>query len=198
MQKEINWAPFNITRRCGACATIVPTEPTKIYTSSQQRTFNVTTNWTPHFHNEVRRYLNNVLPRRWIGRGCERDNRLMPWPARSPDLTPCDFFLWGYIKDKVYVPPLPNDLGDLKRRINTIDAGMGRTGISHWCLPRDPRWSHWTSIRSKPNFHSFSFYWYLLHQFRLSNLGVVTFWNPGEHYELPCIISIQYYFFWWS
>jgi hypothetical protein len=23
-----------------------------------------------------------------------------------PDLTLCDFFLWGYIKDKVFVPPL--------------------------------------------------------------------------------------------
>ena len=21
------------------------------------------------------------------------------WPARSPDLTPCDFFLWGYLKE---------------------------------------------------------------------------------------------------
>ena len=26
----------------------------------------------------------------------------MPWPPRSPDLTPCDFFLWGFIKSKVY------------------------------------------------------------------------------------------------
>ena len=24
------------------------------------------------------------------------------YPARSPDLTPMDFFLWGYLKDKVY------------------------------------------------------------------------------------------------
>ena len=24
------------------------------------------------------------------------------WPARSPDLHPCDFFLWGYLKSKVY------------------------------------------------------------------------------------------------
>ena len=24
------------------------------------------------------------------------------WPARSPDLTPCDFFLWGKLKAKVY------------------------------------------------------------------------------------------------
>jgi hypothetical protein len=24
------------------------------------------------------------------------------WPPRSPDLTPCNFFLWGYLKAKVY------------------------------------------------------------------------------------------------
>jgi len=24
------------------------------------------------------------------------------WPPRSPDLTHCDFFLWGYLKTKVY------------------------------------------------------------------------------------------------
>jgi hypothetical protein len=24
------------------------------------------------------------------------------WPARSPDLNLCDFFLWGCLKDKVY------------------------------------------------------------------------------------------------
>jgi len=24
------------------------------------------------------------------------------WPAHSPDLTPCDFFLWGYLKAEVY------------------------------------------------------------------------------------------------
>ena len=25
------------------------------------------------------------------------------WPPRSPDLSACDFFLWGYLKSKVYV-----------------------------------------------------------------------------------------------
>lgn len=24
------------------------------------------------------------------------------WPARSPDLAPCDFFLWGYLKEEVF------------------------------------------------------------------------------------------------
>ena len=36
----------------------------------------------------------------------------LPWLPRSPDLTPCDFFLWGYIKD-VYLPLMPRDLRQL-------------------------------------------------------------------------------------
>jgi len=35
--------------------------------------------------------------RRWVGRGGPT-----VWPPRSPDLTPLDFFAWGFIKDVVY------------------------------------------------------------------------------------------------
>ena len=42
---------------------------------------------------------------------------LHSWPPRSPDMTPCDFFLWGYVKERVYVPPLPADLDELTNRI---------------------------------------------------------------------------------
>ncbi|KAG8239522.1 hypothetical protein J437_LFUL016639 [Ladona fulva] len=28
-----------------------------------------------------------------------------------------DFFLWGYVKDNVYIPPLPTTLQDLRARI---------------------------------------------------------------------------------
>jgi hypothetical protein len=38
------------------------------------------------------------------------------WPPRSPDLTAPDFFLWGYLKSKVYANK-PNNLGDLKAAI---------------------------------------------------------------------------------
>ena len=38
------------------------------------------------------------------------------WPARSPDLTPLDFFLWGYLKQKVFSTP-PISLPVLRRRI---------------------------------------------------------------------------------
>jgi len=40
-------------------------------------------------------------------------------PSRSPDVTPCDFFLWGYVKDQVYVPPLPPNIPELKVQIRT-------------------------------------------------------------------------------
>ena len=41
------------------------------------------------------------------------------WPPPSPDATPCDFVLWGYVKDQVYVPPLPAIIPKLKVRIRT-------------------------------------------------------------------------------
>ena len=38
------------------------------------------------------------------------------WPPRSPDLTPCDYFLWGHLKNKVYSTP-PENTGELRERI---------------------------------------------------------------------------------
>jgi hypothetical protein len=32
--------------------------------------------------------------------------------------------LWGYVKDKVFVPPVPVTLDDLKHRITTATAGV--------------------------------------------------------------------------
>jgi len=48
----------------------------------------------PHFHRHVREFLNQHLRQRWIGRGTDDDQMLLAWPPRSPDATPCDFFLW--------------------------------------------------------------------------------------------------------
>jgi len=51
----------------------------------------------PHSHRDVRAYLDNTFPDRWIG--CRGS---VEYPQRSPDVTPPDFFLWGYLKDTVY------------------------------------------------------------------------------------------------
>ena len=50
-----------------------------------------------HYSRRVREYLDEKFSSAWIGRRGPID-----WPARSPDLTPMDFFFWGVLKDKVY------------------------------------------------------------------------------------------------
>ena len=56
----------------------------------------------------------------------QEDDALMRWPPRSPDLTPCDFFLRGFVKGTVFVPPLPANLKDLRNRITASLALVDR------------------------------------------------------------------------
>ena len=58
----------------------------------------------------ARKCLNERLPSRWIGK---RDP--IEWAARS---TPLYFFLWGYVKHKVYKDNIKN-LDDLREKITT-------------------------------------------------------------------------------
>lgn len=71
----------------------------------------------PHWSKKVRDWLNEVFPGRWIGRGGPQDSNI-PWPPRSPDLTPMDYFFWGFIKSKVYVRNY-RSIDDLKDAINS-------------------------------------------------------------------------------
>jgi hypothetical protein len=48
-------------------------------------------------------FLNDSFPNCWIGRV-----GAINWPARSSDLAPCDFFLWGHLKVKIYKKRLPD------------------------------------------------------------------------------------------
>ena len=51
----------------------------------------------PHITRGVRNFLSSKFDTRTIGQYLGTH-----WPARSPDLTPCDFFLWGWVKDQLY------------------------------------------------------------------------------------------------
>ncbi|GBN65768.1 hypothetical protein AVEN_97123-1 [Araneus ventricosus] len=68
----------------------------------------------PHYGNIVREFLDTTFPQRWIGRGA-----VMAWPPRSPDITPLDFYLWGYVKQRVYSERI-NDIDHLKQRITDV------------------------------------------------------------------------------
>ena len=51
----------------------------------------------PHFSRDVINFLNYPFPGRWIGSGGPHN-----WPARSPDLSPLDYYVWGWMKELVY------------------------------------------------------------------------------------------------
>ena len=69
-----------------------------------------------HYDLNVRRFLDQQFPNRWIGRG-----GAVSWPPRSPDLTPLDFFLWGHMKSLIYATPVESE-EDLVARI-AVAAG---------------------------------------------------------------------------
>ena len=65
----------------------------------------------------ARRWLDHTFKARWMGRAGP-----IPWPARSPDLSPLDFWLWGYLRDQVYRQQL-DTLRELRMAIeNAIQA----------------------------------------------------------------------------
>lgn len=64
-----------------------------------------------HFSLAVRNHLDTMYSDRWIGRGGPH-----AWPPRSPDLTPLDYFLWGYMKAIVYQEEV-DTVDELRRRV---------------------------------------------------------------------------------
>jgi hypothetical protein len=72
----------------------------------------------PHYAVAVREELHAMFRNQWIGRGGP-----VHWPARSPDLTPLDFSLWGYIKEQVYAHPIATPQ-ELRWRIQVAVAGI--------------------------------------------------------------------------
>ena len=77
-----------------------------------------------------------LYPNRWFGRGGP-----ISWPARSPDMTPLDFYLWGHLKNwctkhqfhlnknwSVGLLKAARGLG--KRQVSSNGFGNPSTGVS--------------------------------------------------------------------
>lgn len=81
-----------------------------------------------HSSRIARQYLNERFGDRWIGR-----NGPVPWPPRSPDLTPLDFYLWGHMKSLVYETPVESEM-DLVARVAVAagDIAQDRRMLSRW------------------------------------------------------------------
>ena len=76
-----------------------------------------------HYNRNVREHLDEQYPNRIIGRGS-----LFPWPARSPDLTCLDFYLWGRLKDMVFQEK-PTTRENMMERIRNAIRSLSRAEI---------------------------------------------------------------------
>ena len=77
---------------------------------------------TPHTSNASLRYLRGQFPRKVVNNRGD-----VEWPPRSPDLTVCDFFLWGYMKQQIWEQPQnlqPQTLDQLKASITNVAANL--------------------------------------------------------------------------
>ena len=90
-----------------------------------------------HWGSHVRRFLDATFPNRWIGR-----DGPTPWPPRSPDNTPTDFFLWRYVKNKVF---------DTSSRYYKFEGTNNRRfHYNNWRHVGEHVKRNWLSIRRSP------------------------------------------------
>ena len=118
----------------------------------------------PHWGSHVRRFLVATFSNSWTGR-----DSTTPWPPRSPDIIPLDFFLWGYVKDKVFSTPVP-DITNLKARMT--DAFCH----NNWRHVGEQVERNWLSIRRSPC-NKRSTCWSVLMCCKKNFLSWVTFWK---------------------
>lgn len=95
----------------------------------------------PHTYGQVSYHLNQIFPNRWMG-----TYGLIRWPARSPDLNPMDFFVWGYVKGLIYVQDVTDRdvvLGLIQGAFESINPAIIRAATFsvekriQFCLERE-------------------------------------------------------------
>lgn len=77
----------------------------------------------PHNVREVNMVLTDTFNDRWLAY-----NGPFEWPPRSPDLTPLDYFVWGYVKSQVYSTPLTTK-ENAKERVRVAFASISASKI---------------------------------------------------------------------
>ena len=183
-----------------------------------QRGFRTQYHRDPHTDKRIRTWYNNfeqtgslsagkraVRTAKCVGCGsrtCKRN--IHSEPPSSPDLTPCEFSLWGYVKDHVFVPSMPLDLAELRQRIEHAVAGIDHHMLVRALHELDYRIDvcrvtndgHMEKLKSMyRNFERYSILWhkYFLHV--CHGCRSRDSWNLGGTFGLSCIqfsvLSIQ-------
>jgi hypothetical protein len=101
--------------------------PKVLKTADRHKYYFIQDGAPPHRANIVQNWCTRKFGQKFI------NNKM--WPPRSPDLNPCDFFLWGYLKSAVY-NPMPKTIDQLKaniqREIKKITADMLKSTFNNF------------------------------------------------------------------
>lgn len=103
---------------------------------------------TAHTAKATMKILREIFGKRIISK-----NSAFNWPPRSPDLTAPDFFLWGYLKDRVYInkPKIIHDLKDnIQVEIRKLRPEILRTtmesALKRACICEQQNGCHLTDV----------------------------------------------------
>ena len=140
----------------------------------------------------------------------ERSSKHVPWAPhfafwrcamapRSPDLSSCDFFLWGYLKGRVYThkPRNLNELKDaIRQEVLTINQQLLARAMNDFkqrienCIQDDGRHLNGIIFHTWiPNSNGMSWPLILLKyiHFKLKIYRVLFFWKPSDSRRSSCI-----------
>ena len=82
--------------------------PKQVRTAASEKYYFQQDGATPHTADAVQSWLKGKFSDKFL------DKKM--WPPRSPDLNPCDYYLWGHLKSVVY-NPIPSTIDELKANI---------------------------------------------------------------------------------
>lgn len=90
---------------------------------------------------QVKLFLDANFPNRLITNG-----GTIHWPARSPDLAPNDFTLWGTVKQKIYTYPRATTLEELREKISAAFGEITPGSISNTRISFYNRLAYCTAV----------------------------------------------------
>ena len=118
-QLFIEWSskqPQEIILQTSMCTEGIIHELREIYPNRFDRLWWIQDGAPTHGSPAVREFLQTLFNDRIVAL-----HYAVEWPPKSPDLKQCDYFLWGYLKSKVYFSPPTNATKWRKRIVKKVN-----------------------------------------------------------------------------
>jgi len=111
--------------------------PKHLRTESYKKYYFLQDGALSHQSDQVQEWFNTKFSNKFINKNQS--------PSHRPDSNPCDFFLWGYLKSRVY-NPMPKDLADLKSNLDREVKKLNKKILKFLKKTKFSYFSEWRSF----------------------------------------------------